>query len=352
MARMPRARPRVLSGIQPTADSFHLGNYLGALRNWVALQDTHDAFYCVVDLHAITAGHDPRLLRARTRASAAQLLAVGLDPERCTLFVQSHVPAHTQLGWVLGCLTGFGEASRMTQFKDKAARQSADRASVGLFTYPILQAADILLYQADAVPVGEDQRQHLELTRDLAQRFNTTFGPVFRVPEPYIIGDTAKITDLQEPTAKMSKSASSVNGLVELLEDPARIAKKIRSAVTDTGREIVFDPVTKPGVSNLITIYSALTGRSIDDLVLAYAGKGYGDLKKDLAEVVVEFVGPIQRRTRAYLDDPAQLDKLLAVGGEKARAVASATLREAYDRIGFLAPAAPASAGAAPASAG
>jgi len=339
MAGMSSARPRVLSGIQPTADSFHLGNYLGALRNWVAMQDTHDTFYCVVDLHAITAGHEPALLRHRTRASAAQLLAVGLDPERCTLFVQSHLAEHTQLSWVMGCLTGFGEASRMTQFKDKSARQGADRASVGLFTYPILQAADILLYQADAVPVGEDQRQHLELTRDLAQRFNTLYGSTFTVPEPYIVRDTAKITDLQEPTAKMSKSASSPNGLVELLEDPARIAKKIRSAVTDTGREIVFDPEHKPGVSNLLTIYSALTGRGIPDLQAAYAGKGYGDLKKDLAEVVVEFVRPIQERTKAYLDDPGQLDKLLAIGAEKARTVASGTLRAVYDRIGFLAPA-------------
>jgi tryptophanyl-tRNA synthetase len=339
MAGMSSARPRVLSGIQPTADSFHLGNYLGALRNWVAMQETHDAFYCVVDLHAITSGHDPKLLRQRTRVSAAQLLAVGLDPERCTLFVQSQVAEHAQLGWVMGCITGFGEASRMTQFKDKSAKQGADRSSVGLFTYPILQAADILLYQADAVPVGEDQRQHLELTRDLAQRFNTTFGQTFTVPEPYIIRDTAKIADLQEPTAKMSKSASSPNGLVELLEDPARIAKKIKSAVTDTGREIAFDPEHKAGVSNLLTIYSALTGRPIPDLVAAYTGKGYGDLKKDLAEVVVEFLRPIQERTKAYLDDPGQLDKLLAVGAEKARVVASGTLRAVYDRVGFLAPA-------------
>ena len=339
MAGMSSARPRVLSGIQPTADSFHLGNYLGALRNWVAMQETHDAFYCVVDLHAITSGHDPKLLRQRTRVSAAQLLAVGLDPERCTLFVQSQVAEHAQLGWVMGCITGFGEASRMTQFKDKSSKQGADRATVGLFTYPILQAADILLYQPDAVPVGEDQRQHLELTRDLAQRFNTTFGQTFTVPEPYIIRDTAKIADLQEPTAKMSKSASSPNGLVELLEDPARITKKIKSAVTDTGREIAFDPEHKAGVSNLLTIYSALTGRPIPDLVAAYAGKGYGDLKKDLAEVVVEFLRPIQERTKAYLDDPGQLDKLLAVGAEKARVVASGTLRAVYDRVGFLAPA-------------
>src|SRR5690242_12121374 len=299
MAGMSQARPnrpRVLSGIQPTADSFHLGNYLGALRNWVAMQDTHDAFYCVVDLHAITAGHDPAVLRQRTRVSAAQLLAVGLDPERCTLFVQSQVPEHAQLEWVLGCITGFGEASRMTQFKDKSQKQGAERASVGLFTYPILQAADILLYQADAVPVGEDQRQHLELTRDLAQRFNTTFGTTFTVPEPYIIRGTAKITDLQDPTAKMSKSGSGPNGIVELLESSTSAAKKIRSAVTDTGREIIFAPDTKPGISNLLTIYSALTGRQIEELVTAYDGKGYGDLKKDLADVVVEFIKPIQQR--------------------------------------------------------
>ncbi len=340
MAAMSAPRPpRVLSGIQPTADSFHLGNYLGAVRNWVAMQDTFDAFYCVVDLHAITAGHDPAVLRQRTRVSAAQLLAVGLDPERCTLFVQSQVPEHAQLAWVLSCITGFGEASRMTQFKDKSAKQGADRSSVGLFTYPILQAADILLYQADQVPVGEDQRQHLELTRDLAQRFNTRFGPAFTVPSAYIVKDTAKITDLQEPTAKMSKSASSPAGIIDLLDDPAKSAKKIRSAVTDTGREILYDVANKPGISNLLTIYAALTGSTIDELLERYDGKGYGDLKKDLAEVVTAAVTPIQERTRAFLDDPAQLDKMLAIGAEKARAVASATLAQAYDRVGFLPPA-------------
>ncbi|GAB3969138.1 tryptophan--tRNA ligase [Plantactinospora veratri] len=330
------ARPRVLSGIQPTADSFHVGNYLGAVRNWVAMQETHDTFYSVVDLHAITAGHDPVALRHSTRVAAAQLFAVGLDPERTTLFVQSQVPEHAQLAWVLSCITGFGEASRMTQFKDKSVKQGADRSSVGLFTYPILQAADILLYQADAVPVGEDQRQHLELTRDLAQRFNTRFGKTFTVPAPYIVRETAKITDLQDPTAKMSKSSSSPAGIIMLLDDPAKSAKKIRSAVTDTGRDILFDPERKPGVSNLLVVYSALTDRSVDELVEAYAGKGYGDLKKDLAEVVTEFVRPIQQRTQGYLDDPAQLDKLLAIGAEKARAVASVTLREAYDRVGFV----------------
>ncbi|MEU5938445.1 tryptophan--tRNA ligase [Micromonospora sp. NPDC047548] len=332
------ARPRVFSGIQPTADSFHLGNYLGAVRHWVALQETHEAFYCVVDLHAITAGHDPAVLKQRSRVAAAQLFAVGLDPDRSALFVQSQVPEHSQLAWVLGCITGFGEASRMTQFKDKSQKQGSERASVGLFTYPILQAADILLYQADAVPVGEDQRQHLELSRDLAQRFNSLFGPTFTMPAPHIVKDTAKITDLQDPTAKMSKSSSSPAGIIDLLEDPARSAKKIRSAVTDTGREIVFDTETKPGVSNLLTIYSALSGRGIDDLVAAYAGKGYGDLKKDLGEVVREFVTPIQERTNAYLDDPAQLDKLLAAGAERARAIAGPTLRAAYDRIGFFPP--------------
>ncbi len=333
------SRPRVLSGIQPTADSYHLGNFLGAVRNWVTLQETHDAFYCVVDLHAITAGHDPKLLRDRTRASVAQLLAVGLDPGRSTLFVQSHVPEHAQLGWIMGCITGFGEASRMTQFKDKSAKQGVEQASVGLFTYPILQVADILLYHADEVPVGEDQRQHIELTRDLAQRFNHRFGQTFTLPKPHIIRETAKIVDLQDPTAKMSKSASTPNGLIELREDPAKAAKKIKSAVTDTGREILYDPEGKPGVSNLLTIYSALTGRTIDDLVTSYAGKGYGDLKKDLADVVVDFITPIQRRTNEYLDDPAQLDKVLAIGAEKARAVAAPTLSTVYDRVGFLRPA-------------
>jgi tryptophanyl-tRNA synthetase len=335
---VPVTRPRVLSGIQPTADSFHLGNYLGAVRNWVALQDTHDAYYCVVDLHAITMGHEPAALRQRTRLSVAQLLAVGLDPDRCVLFVQSHVPEHAQLAWVLSCITGFGEAGRMVQFKDKSAKAGQDSTSVGLFTYPILQAADIVLYHADQVPVGEDQRQHLELTRDLAHRFNTRFGPTFTVPSPYILRDTAKIADLQVPTAKMSKSASSPNGIIELLEEPARSAKKIKSAVTDAGREIAYDEENKPGVSNLLTIYAALTGRTIDDLLERYEGHGYGDLKKDLAEIVVEFVKPIQERTRAYLDDRGYLDKVLAVGAEKARAVAAGTLADAYAKVGFLAP--------------
>ncbi|MET0234618.1 MAG: tryptophan--tRNA ligase [Kibdelosporangium sp.] len=328
-------RPRVLSGIQPTADSFHLGNYLGAVRQWVAMQQTHDTFYCIVDLHAITVEHDPELLRRRTRVSAAQLLALGIDPERSTLFVQSQVPEHPQLSWVMECMAGFGEASRMTQFKDKSARQAMDRVSVGLFTYPILQAADILLYQANFVPVGEDQRQHLELTRDLAQRFNGRFGRTFTLPEAYIVKDTAKIYDLQDPTAKMSKSVPA--GVVELLEDPRKAAKKIRSAVTDTGREVVYDTENKPGVSNLLTIYSALTGRTIPELEAAYDGKGYGDLKKELGEVLVEFITPVQASVQSYLDDTAELDKVLARGAERAREVAGATLKQVYERVGFLA---------------
>jgi tryptophanyl-tRNA synthetase len=330
-----RKAPRVLSGIQPTADSFHLGNYLGALRQWVALQDTSDAFYCVVDLHAITVAQDPAVLRHRTRVSAAQLLALGIDADRATLFVQSQVPEHAQLAWVLNCITGFGEAGRMTQFKDKASRQGSDRASVGLFTYPVLQAADILLYQADQVPVGEDQRQHLELTRDLAGRFNSTYGPTFTVPSPHIVSG-AKILDLQDPTSKMSKSASSPAGIVDLLDEPAVSAKKIRSAVTDTGREVRFDPQEKAGVSNLLTIHSALSGRPVAELELEYAGRGYGDLKKDVAAVLTDFTTPLRAAVDGYLADPAQLDTILAEGAERARTVASATLAATFDRIGFL----------------
>jgi tryptophanyl-tRNA synthetase len=335
---MASTRPRVLSGIQPTADSFHLGNYLGAIRQWVPLQDTHDAFYCVVDLHAITVPQDPKELRERTRVSAAQLLAAGLDVERCTLFVQSHVPEHAQLAWIMNCVTGFGEAARMTQFKDKSARQGTDRTTVGLFTYPVLQVADILLYQADAVPVGEDQRQHLELTRDVAHRFNTTFGDTFTIPKPFIVKETAKIVDLQDPTIKMSKSASTPKGIVNLLDDVKVSAKKVRSAVTDTGTEVRFDETAKPGVSNLLTIHSALSGTSIAALEERFAGRGYGDLKKEVAEVLVEFTAPFQERVRTYLDDPAELDKVLSRGAEKARAVASDTLARTYDRVGFLPP--------------
>ncbi|RZU17191.1 tryptophan--tRNA ligase [Streptomyces sp. BK239] len=333
---MANDRPRVLSGIQPTAGSFHLGNYLGAVRQWVALQESHDAFYMVVDLHAITVPQYPKELVANTRLAAAQLLAAGLDPDRCTLFVQSHVPEHAQLAWVMNCLTGFGEASRMTQFKDKSAKQGADRASVGLFTYPILQVADILLYQADEVPVGEDQRQHIELTRDLADRFNGRFGETFTIPKPYILRETAKIYDLQEPSIKMSKSASTPKGLINLLDDPKATAKKVKSAVTDTDTVVRYDAENKPGVSNLLSIYSTLTGVSIPELEQRYEGKLYGALKTDLAEVVVDFVTPFRERTQQYLDDPETLDSLLAKGAEKARAVAAETLSQAYERVGFL----------------
>ncbi|GAA2130611.1 tryptophan--tRNA ligase [Kitasatospora kazusensis] len=328
----------MLSGIQPTSGSFHLGNYLGAVRQWVDLQEQNDAFYMVVDLHAITVEQDPATLRENTRVSVAQLLGAGLDPERCTLFVQSHVPEHAQLGWVMNCLTGFGEAARMTQFKDKSSKQGTDRTSVGLFTYPILQIADILLYQADAVPVGEDQRQHVELTRDLAERFNTRYAPTFTVPKPYILKATAKIQDLQDPSAKMSKSASSPKGLVSLLDDPKVSAKKFKSAVTDTDTVVTYDEENKVGVSNLLRIHSALSGQSVEQLVAHFEGKMYGALKTELAELFTEWVLPFQERTKTYLDDPAELDRVLGLGAEKAREVASRTLATVYDRIGFLAP--------------
>jgi tryptophanyl-tRNA synthetase len=327
---------RVLSGIQPTADSFHLGNYLGAIRQWVALQDTHDAFYCVVDLHAITLPQEPALLRRRSRVAAAQLFGAGLDPARCTVFVQSHIPEHAELSWVLSCLTGFGEASRMIQFKEKSQKSGADQASVGLFTYPILQAADILLYQTDQVPVGEDQRQHLELTRDLAQRFNHRFGQTFIVPGPYIVRDVAKITDLQDPAAKMSKSSSTPQGIVDLLEDPFSIRKKISRAVTDMGSEVKADEETKPGITNLLRIYTALTGTSTEELERQYSGSGYGTFKKDLAEVVVGALAPIRERTEKLLANEAELDRILAEGAARARKVASATMALVRDRVGFL----------------
>jgi len=327
---------RVLSGIQSTSGSFHLGNYLGAVRQWIAMQEDHEAFYFVADLHAITVEQDPAELRSRTRAAAAQILAMGMDPQRATMFVQSHVPEHTQLAWVLNCYTGFGEASRMIQFKDKSQRFGNERASVGLFTYPILMAADVLLYQADRVPVGEDQRQHLELTRTLAGRFNTRFGDTFTVPEPHIVSGVAKIADLQDPTAKMSKSASSPAGIIELLDEPKVSAKKIRSAVTDTGRDIRYDTGEKAGVSNLLTIHSALSGRSIGALEADFAGRGYGDLKLAVAEVLAEFVTPFRAAVDGFLADPAELDRILAAGAERAREVAAPTLRAVYERVGFL----------------
>src|SRR6201991_4743365 len=264
---MSASRRVVFSGVQPTSDSLHLGNALGAISQWVGMQDDHDAFFCVVDLHAITVAQDPEALRRRTLVTAAQYLALGIDPLRSTVFVQSQVPEHAELAWVLGCFTGFGQASRMTQFKDKSQKEGAEATTVGLFTYPVLMAADVLLYDTELVPVGEDQRQHLELARDVAQRFNARFPDPFVVPDVLIRKATAKIYDLQDPSSKMSKSASSDAGLISLLDDPKASAKKIRSAVTDSEREVRFDPETKPGVSNLLTIQSAVTGTDVDQLV-------------------------------------------------------------------------------------
>jgi tryptophanyl-tRNA synthetase len=326
---------RVFSGIQPTADSFHLGNYLGAVRQWVDLQESRDPIYCVVDLHAITVPYDPAALRRRTRVAAAQLLAAGIDPERSILFVQSQVPEHAELSWVLGCITGFGEASRMTQFKDKSAKGGAEQASIGLFTYPILQAADILLYQANEVPVGEDQRQHLELSRTLAQRFNHRFGPTFVIPEPYILPAVSKITDLQDPTSKMSKSSSSPQGIIDLLDEPGVIRKKIARAVTDAESVVRVDEEAKPGVTNLLRIYSALSGEPIDDIAARYGDSGYGTFKKELAEVVVDTFAPVRERTAKILADPDGLDKALREGASRARVIARETMTAVRDHCGL-----------------
>jgi len=305
------SKKRVLSGIQPTHDSFHLGNYLGAIKQWAQLQEENDAFYCVVDLHALTVETDPKLLQKRTLLSAAQLIAIGLDPNKCTLFIQSHVPAHNQLAWVLECMTGFGEAGRMTQFKDKSQKGGADRTNVGLFTYPILQAADILLYQADLVPVGEDQRQHIELTRDLGQRFNNRYSEVFNIPQAQIIKALAKINDLQDPNSKMSKSAASMSGVIELLDSSDVILKKFKSSVTDAGKEIKYDEKSKPGISNLLTIHSAFSGKSITEVENEFSDKGYGDFKTAVAEVVNAEIAPIREKTATLMQDPAELMRIL-----------------------------------------
>ncbi|GLY27818.1 tryptophan--tRNA ligase [Kineosporia sp. NBRC 101731] len=331
------ARPRLLSGMQPTSDSLHLGNYIGALANWVELQEQFEAFFFVADLHSITVDYDPAALRRRTHRYIAQYLAAGIDPAKSVLFVQSQVPEHPRLSWVLESITGFGEAGRMTQFKDKSSKEGSDRATVGLFTYPILQAADILLYRPKVVPVGEDQRQHLELTRDLAQRFNKRFGKTFPVPEAHIVKATAKILDLQNPDKKMSGSVGGP-GCLWLLDDPKVSAKKIRSAVTDTGREIVFDPENKPGVSNLLTIQSVLTRSPIESLVEKFAGAGYGDLKKEVAAAYEEFAGPIAEKANALIADPGTLDDILADGAARAQETTTRVLAEVYDRVGFLPP--------------
>ncbi|MFT4213815.1 MAG: tryptophan--tRNA ligase [Microbacterium sp.] len=329
-------RPRLYSGMQPSADSLQVGNYIGALLQWRDLQEAYEAFFSVVDLHALTQPNDPAELREKTRRTAAQYIAAGIEPSRSTLYVQSHVPAHAELTWVLSTITGFGEASRMTQFKDKSARYGADQTNVGLFTYPMLMAADILLYQADIVPVGGDQRQHVELTRDLAERFNGRFGTAFRVPMPMIQQDTARIYDLQNPTAKMSKSAESDAGVLWLLDDPATSAKKVMRAVTDSEGTVRYDRENKPGVSNLLVIYAALTGRQIPSIEDEYAGRGYGDFKKGLAEVVVGEFEPVRARALELLSDPAELDRVLAANANRAAAVAEATLADVYDKVGLL----------------
>ncbi|MBN9631777.1 tryptophan--tRNA ligase [Leifsonia sp. TF02-11] len=328
--------PRLYSGMQPSADSLHLGNYIGALLQWKDLQSTHDAFFSVVDLHAITVAQDPAELREKTRRTAAQYIAAGIDPSASTLYVQSHVPAHAQLAWVLNTITGFGEASRMTQFKDKSAKQGADATSVGLFAYPVLMAADILLYDTEVVPVGDDQRQHVELTRDLAERFNKRFGETFVVPQAMILKDGARIYDLQNPESKMSKSADSGAGIIWLLDEPDVTRKKIMRAVTDTDGVVSFDRAGKPGISNLLNIYSALSGRAVADIELDYDGKGYGDFKKGLVEVVVETFGPVRERALDLLGDPAELDRILAGNAERASEVAERTLAKAYNAVGLL----------------
>lgn len=330
------AKPVLFSGMQPSSDSLHLGNYIGALSQWTQMQEDFDAFFCVVNLHAITVPQDPAELAERTRVTAAQYIAAGIDPAKSTLFVQSHVSAHAELAWVLNTLTGFGEASRMTQFKDKSQRFGADTTSVGLFTYPILMAADILLYQAASVPVGEDQRQHVELTRDLATRFNSRFGDTFVVPEAQIQQGTAKIYDLQDPTSKMSKSAETEGGLVKVLDPMNVTKKKIMRAITDDEASIRFDRQAKPGVSNLLTIYSVLSGRPVEAIVDEYAGRGYGDLKKGLVEVVDGALSPVRERTEELLADPAELDRLLAGAADRANAVANQTMDLVYERMGLL----------------
>lgn len=328
-------KPVIFSGMQPSSDSLQLGNFIGALSQWTKMQEEYDAIFCVVNLHAITVGQDPKELVERTRRTAAQYIAAGIDPAKSTLFIQSHVPAHAELAWVLNTLTGFGEASRMTQFKDKSQKNGTDAASVGLFTYPILMAADILLYQAESVPVGEDQRQHVELTRDLANRFNSRFGDTFIVPEAQIPKSVAKIYDLQNPLAKMSKSAETEAGLIKVL-DPANVTKKkIMRAVTDDGDEIRFDREAKPGVSNLITIFSVLGDRSVESIEQEFAGLGYGHLKKAVAEVVEETLAPVRERTEELMADPAELDRLLASGADRANEIANRTLGLVYDRMGL-----------------
>ncbi len=323
-------KKRIFSGAQPTGE-LHIGNYLGALRNWVALQNDYESFYCIVNLHAITLPQDPKVLRQKTLDLARIYLAAGLDPEKATIFIQSDVAAHSELAWILSCIARMGELERMTQFKDKG-KGNAERAGVGLFTYPILMAADILLYQTDLVPVGQDQKQHLELSRDLAERFNRDFGETFKIPEPYIPKAGASIKSLQDPAKKMSKSDENPNGSIFLLDDADKISNKIKRAVTDSGTSIEFDD-SRPAISNLLTIYQLITGQTPDECIAHFAGKGYGQFKSELAEVTVEYLRPLQERIRQYDDDT--LNNILRAGTQKARSIANETLATAYRSMGI-----------------
>jgi len=326
---------RVFSGIQPTGAK-HIGNYIGAMRQYVRTQDEGEAFFCIVDLHSITAEYDPQDLHDRTLDLAALLYAVGLDPDRCTLFLQSHVAAHAEAAWLLSAVTGFGQLGRMTQFKEKG--EGKESVSAGLFTYPVLMAGDILLYQTDIVPIGDDQRQHLELARDVAQRFNTRYGETFKVPRAVFPEVGARIMDLQEPQNKMSTTGGTAQGTVLVLDEADAIRKKFKTAVTDSGREIRYDPAGKPGVSNLIEIMAVATEVPVSDVERAYDGKGYGDLKGDVGEAVVELFAPIQARYRELRADEPELRRLLRGGAEKARETSAPTLTRMYERMGFVGP--------------
>ena len=325
-------RKRIFSGIQPSGE-LTLGSYMGAIRNWNALQDEYDCVYCIVDLHAITVRQDPAQLRRRCLAQLAQYVACGLDPEKCVLFIQSHVPEHADLSWILGCYTQFGELSRMTQFKQKS-QQHADNITAGLFTYPVLMASDILLYQADAVPVGADQKQHVELCRDIAQRFNGAYGDVFTIPEPLIPKVGARIMSLSNPENKMSKSEP--DGCVNLLDKPEDIRRKFKRAVTDSETAVRYDPENKPGVSNLLTIYSAASGKTIQEAEAEFDGQGYGAFKAAVGDAVVELFRPIREESEKLLSDKAYLETLYRQGAERARAVAGRTLRKVHKKLGFL----------------
>lgn len=325
-------KKRIFSGAQPTGE-LHIGNYLGALKNWVALQDDYEAFYCIVNLHAITLPQDPATLRQKTLDLARVYLAAGVDPSRSTIFIQSDVAAHAELTWVLSCIARMGELERMTQFKDKSSKGSSERAGVGLFTYPVLMAADILLYQADLVPVGQDQKQHLELSRDLAVRFNRDFGETFKVPDPYIPTAGASIKSLQDPTKKMSKSDENPKASIFLTDDADTIAKKIKSAVTDSGTDIKFDE-SRPAINNLLTIYQLVTGKTAEECEANFEGKMYGHFKGELAEATIEFMRPFQERIKQYDDETVK--EILLTGADNARSIANATLKDVYQKTGIV----------------